>query len=247
VGAGFVTPERGPRNAWLFSFQDLIVLRTAQSLAAANVPQRRIVKSIRELRKNLPESLPLSGLSISAVGDRVAVKEGRSRWEADSGQYFLEFEGDPASGDLHVVPKEAPPAATNDADAWFARGAELEEGDAAGAMQAYAQALAADPAHLDASINLGRMLHDARHHVRALQVYMDALDASGADPVLLFNLGVLLDDMNRSAAAVAAYEGALKLDPFFVDAHYNLALLYKRLRQPRAAIRHMAEYRKGVK
>ena len=64
---------------------------------------------------------------------------------------------------------------------------------------------------------------------------------------VLYNLGVLLDDMNRSAAAVAAYEGALKLDPFFVDAHYNLALLYKRLRRPRDAIRHMAEYRKSVK
>ena len=34
IKAGFVTPERGPRNAWLFSFQDLIVLRTAQALAA---------------------------------------------------------------------------------------------------------------------------------------------------------------------------------------------------------------------
>jgi hypothetical protein len=29
VDAGFVAPARGPRNAWLFSFQDLIVLRTA--------------------------------------------------------------------------------------------------------------------------------------------------------------------------------------------------------------------------
>ena len=32
VDAGFVTPARGARNAWRFSFQDLIVLRTAQAL-----------------------------------------------------------------------------------------------------------------------------------------------------------------------------------------------------------------------
>ena len=38
IEAGFVSPARGPRNAWLFSFQDLIVLRTAQALAAAKVP-----------------------------------------------------------------------------------------------------------------------------------------------------------------------------------------------------------------
>ena len=47
IDAGFVSPTRGPRNAWLFSFQDLIVLRTAQALALAKVPQKRITRSIR--------------------------------------------------------------------------------------------------------------------------------------------------------------------------------------------------------
>ena len=74
IEAGFVSPARGPRNAWLFSFQDLIVLRTARALAVANVPRKRIAKSIRELRRHLPESMPLSGLSICAVADRVVVK-----------------------------------------------------------------------------------------------------------------------------------------------------------------------------
>ena len=50
IEAGFVSPERGPRNSWRFSFQDLIVLRTAEALAAANVPRRRITRSVRELR-----------------------------------------------------------------------------------------------------------------------------------------------------------------------------------------------------
>jgi DNA-binding transcriptional MerR regulator len=45
VAAGFVVPERGARNALRFSFQDLIVLRTAQSLVAAQVPPRRINKA----------------------------------------------------------------------------------------------------------------------------------------------------------------------------------------------------------
>ena len=45
VKAGFVSPARGPRQAYLFSFQDLIVLRTAQALATAKVPARRIAAS----------------------------------------------------------------------------------------------------------------------------------------------------------------------------------------------------------
>ena len=96
VKAGFVSPARGPGHACRFSFQDLIVLRTAQALAAAKVPAKRITRSLKDLRRHLPASMPLSGLSIGAVGDRVVVKEGASRWRAESGQYLLAFEGDPA-------------------------------------------------------------------------------------------------------------------------------------------------------
>src|SRR5438876_11990459 len=102
VNAGFVSPARGPRKSYLFSFQDLIVLRTAQALAAAKVPPRRIARSMRQLRQHLPESMPLSGLSIAAEADRVVVREGRSRWQADSGQYLLAFEGSPTDGSLTV-------------------------------------------------------------------------------------------------------------------------------------------------
>src|SRR5258708_39262857 len=96
VAAGFVKPARGARNTWLFSFQDLILLRTAQALADAQVPQRRITRSMKELRRLLPESMPLSGLSIGAVGDRVVVREGASRWQAASRQYPPQFHGDSA-------------------------------------------------------------------------------------------------------------------------------------------------------
>src|SRR5437764_14872420 len=75
VDAGFVTPTRGLRNAWQFSFQDLILLRTAQALVDANVPARRITQSLQALRKRLPESLPISGLRILAGGNRAAVSE----------------------------------------------------------------------------------------------------------------------------------------------------------------------------
>jgi hypothetical protein len=47
--------------------------------------------------------MPLSGLSISAVADRVVVREGGGRWQAESGQYLLEFDGDPANGSLSVI------------------------------------------------------------------------------------------------------------------------------------------------
>ena len=240
VEAGFVSPTRGPRNAWLFSFQDLIVLRTARALAAANVPPRRIARSIRELRRHLPESMPLSGLSISAVADRVVVKEGGSRWQADSGQYLLAFESD-TDGSISVIEAVSPDSS---AESHFADGAALEIEDTAAAVQAYEHAVAADPTLLDAHINLGRLLHESRRHAHAERVYRSAIKACGNDPLLLYNLGVLLDDMSRKPEAMQAYEAALRVDPAMADCHYNLALLFEELQKPKDAIRHMAQYRR---
>jgi len=243
IAAGFVSPARGPRSEWRFSFQDLIVLRTAQALADANVPQRRITRSVRELRRHLPDAMPLSGLSICAVADRVVVKEGGGRWQADSGQYLLDFEGDPANGSLIVIEGNEAAEAPGRAQAWFDQGVELEKEDGEAAQKAYEQAIAADPALLDARINLGRLLHEAGRFTKAEQVYRAAIKACGSDPVLLYNLAVLLDDMDRKAEAVAAYEAALSGDPGLADGHYNLALLYEKLKKPKDAIRHMARYR----
>jgi tetratricopeptide (TPR) repeat protein len=256
VAAGFVTPARGPRNAWRFSFQDLIVLRTAQALADAHVPQRRIIKSVRELARHLPDSMPLSGLSLAAVGDRVVVREGGARWQADSGQYLLEFGGDPSKGALEVMDQPAPasersaggtaplaPLAESAHD-WFAEAQGLEDRNPEAAMRAYGNAIAADPANVDARINLGLLLHRAKRLPEAGRVYSDALQACGPDPVLLFNLGVLLEDLETPEAAERAYRAAVWADPQMADGHYNLALLYERLGRSRDALRHMAEYRR---
>src|SRR5690606_25420701 len=62
---GVVAPERGRNREYRFSFQDLIVLRTARSLYAANIAPRRILRSLRRLRTLLPESVPMCGLRVS--------------------------------------------------------------------------------------------------------------------------------------------------------------------------------------
>jgi len=245
IAAGFVTPTRGPRNAWQFSFRDLIVLRTAQALAAARIPQRRILKSLKELRRHLPESMPLSGLRIAAVADHVVVSEGTTRWLADSGQYVLGFEGDPVEGSLSVIAPPPPPAAKS-VDTKRASASEVEEDDTdtEAALRSYERAIAEDPARVGVRINLGRLLHENGRFLKAEKVYRDALKACGNDPLLLYNFGVLLDDMDRKPEAMAAYELALRGDPEMADCHYNLALLCEALERPKDAIRHMSQYRR---
>ncbi|QNP42005.1 tetratricopeptide repeat protein [Lysobacter solisilvae (ex Woo and Kim 2020)] len=252
VAAGFVTPQRGPRNALRFSFRDLIVLRTARALAAAKIPHRRILRALRELRSRLPEEMPLSGLSIGAVADHVVVREGSRHWLAETGQYLLAFEGDPEHGTLRVI--EA--AAEAPAPADTARLAALERSNAEHALDAYERAVAADPLRLDARINLGRLLHELEHHDDAERTYRDAFaivrsernySDRGDAALLHFNLGVLLDDMDRADEAIAEYENALRVDPELADAHYNLALLYEEQGEARQALRHMSQYRRLTK
>jgi tetratricopeptide (TPR) repeat protein len=235
IDAGFVSPARGPRNAWLFSFQDLIVLRTAQALADARVAPKRITRSMKELRRHLPEAMPLSGLSIGAVGDRVVVREGSRRWQAESGQYLLAFEGDPARGALSVIERKTD---------WYEKALALEDQDPEAALEAYRQAVAADPKLVDGHVNRGWLLHEAGRLEEAERAYREGIEACGDDALLLYNLGVLLVDMGRRDEAAQAYEAALRARPGFADCHYNLALLCEELDRPREAIRHMARYRR---
>lgn len=253
IEAGFVTPARGPRNSWRFSFQDLIVLRTAQALSAAKLSAKRINASLKELRRQLPDSMPLSGLSIGAAGNQVVIRDGAARRQVESGQYLLGFEGDPDTGKLRVIEAPARPwaAAANatapppSGDDAYEHGLELEQaGDREGAIKAYERAVADDPGRVDAHINLGRLLHEAKRLAQAEQVYRTAVRLCGEDPVLLFNLGVLLEDRGRDADALTAYDAALRGDPALADCHYNLSLLYQKQRKPKEALRHMSQYRR---
>jgi tetratricopeptide (TPR) repeat protein len=247
VEAGLVSPVRGPRNSWLFSFQDLIVLRSAKALAAARVPRKRIRSSVEELRRRLPDKAPLSGLSLSAEADRVVVKEGDRRWQAESGQYLLGFDNTPAdgapAGTIRFLERQTPvtPASAED---WFQRALAVEGRDAEAAIGAYEKAMALDPALVKARVNLGCLLHEAGRFDRAEAIYREGLRAHGDDPLLLYDLGVLLDDRGRKRDAIQAYEAALRIDPHFADCHYNLALLCRTLGRPRDAIQHMAAYRR---
>jgi tetratricopeptide (TPR) repeat protein len=243
VRAGFVSPGRGDRREYRFSFQDLIVLRTARALRAAKVPARRITRSLRDLRRRLPERVPLSGLRISAVGDSVVVAEGSARWQADSGQYVLELDVSVADGELKLLARNEPERAPN-ADDWFCRGVAAEGENDARSRAAYERALSLDPSHVAARLNLGRLLHEGSQLEPAERVYRDGLRVCGNHPTLLFNLGVLLEDAGRGSDAIEAYQAALREDPRFADCHYNLALVLEASGNQRGAIRHMAAYRR---
>jgi tetratricopeptide (TPR) repeat protein len=227
-----------------YSFEDLIVLRSASALRAAKIPAQRINRTLQKLRADLPAGEPLKRLSLMALGNRIAVREGQVLWESDTGQYVLALDIDlaAASGSLHVIdrPDTAPVAAAS-ADELYATAFALEETDDDAAIAAYQACLAADPAYFDARINLGRLLHLAGRLDQAERVYREA---DQPEPLMLFNLGVVLEDLHRESDAIQTYREALALDPQLADAHYNLARLYEHEHEPKASLRHLLAYRR---
>ena len=57
-----------------------------------------------------------------------------------------------------------------------------------------------------------------------------------------FDLGNVLDETGRVKDAIQTYKTALQLAPTYADAHYNLALAYEKIREPRKALKHWQSY-----
>jgi tetratricopeptide (TPR) repeat protein len=246
--AGNIHPVR--RSGRLhYSFHDLVVLRTASALRAAKISPRRINRTLQELRSALPSGAALNKLSLTALGNRIAIREAGTLRESDSGQYALALEIVEEKGRLHLINRsvssvatQAPAApAKQSTDELYTRAIALEDADALQARELYAACLNADPNYVEARINLGRLLHLAGRLAEAQHVYRTAPQA---DPLLSFNHAVLLEDLGREPDAIRAYRGALALDPEFADAHFNLARLYERAQDAKSSLRHLLAYRR---
>ena len=246
IDAGFVQPTRGARNEYRFTFQDVVLLRTAQGLHAARIPPRKILRSLKRLKAALPRELPLTGLRITAVGNDIAVRNGSTQWEAESGQLLMDFEVAPVRGAVAIL--QHAPAATpspRDADEWFVRAEELEESQShAEAEAAYRRALQLAPDHANAWLNLGAMLCEANRCDEAVALYDQALLHCPEEPLLHFNRAIALEDKGRHREAIAGYEACLRLAPDLADAHFNAARLHEQAGNAQRAVRHFSAYRR---
>ncbi len=246
---GYLAPDRGPRNAYRFSFQDLVLLRTAKALGEARIPPRRIRRALRNLTRQLPPGRSLSGVRISSEGDRVVARDGGTAWNPESEQVLLDFEiaelaaqAGPVARRLAREARRSPEPLT--AEQWYDLGVDFETAAPGDARDAYARAIALEPRHVAARVNLGRLLQEAGSPAEAAIQYRAVLEAQPRHPTAAFNLGTALEDLGRPADAIAAYRMAIESDDDFADAHFNLARLYERAGKRTAALRHLNAYRR---
>lgn len=242
IAAGLVTPTRGKRGEYRFGFQDVVTLRTAQSLRAAQISPRQVLRALQRL-KALRNGQPLAGVRIAAVGNNVAVQEQDRQWLVETGQLLMDFEPKAPGGAVISIRGHAAEPPEN-AAYWFELGSELEHAHPKEAADAYRRAIRAAPDYVDAYLNLGCLLCEMERPAEAARLYADALSHLDSEPLLHFNLAVALEDLGRYADALASYDRCIALSPGLADAHFNAARLHQVLGDSQRAIRHFNQYRR---
>ena len=246
--SGFLSPERGARGQFLFSFQDIVLMRTAKELVAARIDPRAVRRALKKLKEELPNGRPLSALRISAHSDQVLVRDAGTTWHPESGQVQFDFGvGELAADFAPIARRRAQKAVERDSDGWFEVGYELEALAPDEAKHAYRKALELDQDNVEAAVNLGRLCQEEGLLEEAHAQYLRALESAPNDATATFNLATVLEDMGRDDDATKAYEEALRLDPGSVDTHHNLARLYEKLGRRDAALRHLQTVRRLLK
>ena len=239
-------PARSTRGHYRFSFQDVVLLRTAKGMTDASISVRQANRALQKLQKELKSIETLSAVRIFAHGNAVVVREEDHVWEVESGQMTMDFDIQAMASNVAQIAQDnvgggKAPEDLN-SDEWYNIGLDLEEIDPHQAPDAYRQAVLLDPENADAHVNLGRLyqlegdLKLARHH------YQCALAAHSDHELANYNLGTIFDELEERQSAADFYQRA----PSVPDAHYNLARICELEGDELSTKRHLRHYQRLV-
>jgi len=253
---GVVGPSERANGRTVYTFQDLVGVKTAKELLDNGVTLQRARKNLEALRAQLPGlDRPLARLRVRSDGERLVVSDGGATFEPLSGQLVMDFALDDLQGQVaELAPPPAaaepapPPTAPieNRADsayAWFLEGGTREAaGDVDGALMAYQKALEGDPALAAAHTNLGNLLYRRGERGEAREHYEQALALDPEQPEARYNLANLLDELGEAEAARMEWYRVVTSCPEFADAYYNLAIACARQGDKDTARAHLRRY-----
>ena len=86
-----LNPSVGDRGEFRFSFQDVVILRSAKGLLDAQVPVRKAYRVLIKLQDRLERIKSLASVRVFADGERIVVRDRDLTWDAETGQGQLDF------------------------------------------------------------------------------------------------------------------------------------------------------------
>lgn len=228
-----VKPARTQGRRYEFAFNDLLMMRLAKEL----LPTRRHLQPVRRcferLGKVLDPDRPVTSLKLYEEDGRILVRDGRIRFEADSGQMILDF-------DLERFAREVGRSAANGRRLTLEDTAALAQAEPVRAIKLYRELLAREPRNSVAHIELATMLERQRDTRGAIRHLLTAATIEPDNAELHYRLGLLYLQRDRAEDALKRFLRVVEIDPKSIDAHRQVAEIYESLGRKREAVRHLS-------
>ena len=260
---GFVGPTVRKGGRFYYTFCDLVAVKAAKDLLAADIPLQQARKAVEGLRKQLPDDThPTSRLRVCSDGETIVAIAADRAWEPINGQVVMAFNL-PSFGE-HVTETLAMPRVQPQADGsapvaidgetteansgttaykTFVEACAAEDsGDSKLAEHMFRQALELEPNMAAALTNLGNLVYRQGELEEAKSLYERALEHDPMQPEARYNLANLLEDMGEMELAVAELRRVCAAAPEFADAHYNLGIMLAQIGGTAQAKQHLERY-----
>jgi tetratricopeptide (TPR) repeat protein len=256
---GFIGPTVRKGGRFYYTFCDLVAVKAAKDLLAADIPLQKVRKAVVALKAALPgDTHPASRLRLCSDGETIVALADDRAFEPIGGQVVMAFTL--SSFGQHItevlaMPRVDPsaPNAVEDSPTeahggttayrYFVEACAAEDrGDASMAEHLFRQAIDLEPNMAAALTNLGNLVHRQGELEEARKLYERALEHDPMQPEARYNLANLLEDLGETELAISEMRRVCAAAPDFADAHYNLGLMLAHLGGAAQAKQHLERY-----
>ncbi len=256
---GFVGPTVRKGGRFYYTFCDLVAVKAAKDLLAADIPLQRVRKAVESLRKALPnDTHPTSRMRVCSDGNTIVALADDVAFEPVGGQVVMAFTlpsfGEHIS-DVLAMPRVDPSAPQEITDSpteanggttayrMFVEACAAEDrGEIELAEHLFRQAIDLEPNMAAALTNLGNLVYRQGEIEEARKLYERAIEHDPTPPEARYNLANTLEDLGEIELAVAELRKVCAAAPDFADAHYNLGLMLAQLGGTAQARQHLERY-----
>ncbi|HEY1815941.1 MAG TPA: tetratricopeptide repeat protein [Kofleriaceae bacterium] len=256
---GFVGPTVRKGGRFYYTFTDLVAVKSAKDLLAADVSLQTARKAVASLKKALPgDTHPASKLRVCCDGQTIVALADDIVFEPIGGQVVMAFSlatfGDHVA-EVLAMPRVDPsaPVAVEDSPTEANGGttayrhfveacAAMDRGELQTAEHLFRQAVDLEPNMAAALTNLGNLVYRQAEHDEARRLYERALDHDPLQAEARYNLANLLADAGETELAIAELRRVCAACPEFADAHYNLGLMLASVGGAAQAKKHLERY-----
>jgi tetratricopeptide (TPR) repeat protein len=256
---GFVGPTVRKGGRFYYTFTDLVAVKAAKDLLAADIPLQKARKAVDGLRKVLPnDTHPTSKLRVCSDGETIVALADDVAFEPVGGQVVMAFNL-PSFGEhiseVLAMPRVDPAAPQTVEDSpteancgttayrHFVEACAAEDrGDSQLAEHLFRQAIDLEPNMAAALTNLGNLVYRQGEVEEARRLYERALDLDPNQPEARYNLANALEDLGETESALNELRRVCAQAPEFADAHYNLGIMLAQLGGTTQAKQHLERY-----